>query len=566
MWSEATMRRIGFIHLILAALIVMLPMTVLSDIALAQGDRVDGGKLVVVFPRQESADAVSLDPIGYGVTYTNSILSAIYDQLVYEDPNSGEIVPGLASSWEISPDSKEYTFHLNKDAVWADGQPVTAEDVQYSLDRAIDPKNLPSNALVMFLISGYDHADIIDPKTVKVFMKFANRDFLQSGLARAYLGMVPKHYVEQVGFNAFGHTKPMGSGPFEFVEWKHGEKIVAKRNPKYIWGPKFTATAGHPPSIAAIEFRFIEDATTRLAALESGQVNAIQGMSPFDQDRIVKSGRYDVIIVRKNGAPGTIALNFQRSPTSELVVRQAMALALNRDDINKTVYADTNFPAYHLLEDKMGRFLNKDAAFPEQNVEKANKLLDDAGWKPGPDGIRVKDDKRLVVRSISAPDTQQAMTMVQAQMRAIGMDFTVRTVSSAQMLQIAAAPEGNYEAAWAIAQGRTNENPSVLRTLFHTESIPPGKGGSQNASRASIPEVDGLIEKAQASTDDAERAKLYGRAQKILTDQVTAIPLLSFNQNYAVVKGVHGIMSDARGTYTYYNDVWLDKSIQGRWQ
>jgi len=171
-----------------------------------------------------------------------------------------------------------------------------------------------------------------------------------------------------------------------------------------------------------------------------------------------------------------------------------------------------------------------------------------------------------VIRSVSAPDTEQAMVMIQSQLKAVGIEFTVRKISSAQILQLMTQPDGDYEAGWQTGQGRTNENPSVLRTLFHSESIPPGKGGSYNVSRIRSPEVDSLIEKAQAEANDTERAKLYGQAEKILTDQVAFIPILSFNQNYAVVKGVHGIVSDARGTYTYYNDVWLDKSIQGRWQ
>jgi peptide/nickel transport system substrate-binding protein len=527
--------------------------------------RSEGGELIVVFPKQEEADAKSMDPnIGGGATYVNSIYGAIYDQLVYQDPKTGEVVPGLAEKWETSPDGKQYTFHLKKEAKFHDGTPVTAEDVKFSFDRSVDPANLPGNATGISVMAAYKDSVVIDDHTLKVDLKQSSGSFLQSAMGRTYLAIVPKAYVQKVGPKVFGQEKPMGSGPFEFVQWKHGDSITVKRNPNYTWGPKFFETAGKAPSVETIVFRFIEDASTRLAALESGQANAIQGIAPFDQARLGNSGRYDVIEVKKNGQPGGLNLNTQRFPTSELEVRQAMALAIDRDAINKSVYAGTNFPSRYLLEEKMGKWLNKDAALPEQDIEKAKQTLEDAGWKVGGDGIRTKDGKRLVVKVVCGQDTQQALTLVQAQMKVVGIQFDVQAGSTAQVSTLTTGAAGDYNASWATAGGRTNEDPYVLRTLFHSESIPPGTRGTANASRVNLPEVDQLLEKASTTLDQTERQTLFNQVQKILVDYVAYIPLLSINQNFAVVKGVHGIVSDARGTYTYWNDVFLDKSLQGR--
>jgi peptide/nickel transport system substrate-binding protein len=241
-----------------------------------------------------------------------------------------------------------------------------------------------------------------------------------------------------------------------------------------------------------------------------------------------------------------------------------MALAIDRDAINKSVYAGTNFPSRYLLEEKMGKWLNKDAALPEQDIEKAKQTLEDAGWKVGGDGIRTKDGKRLVVKVVCGQDTQQALTLVQAQMKVVGIQFDVQAGSTAQVSTLTTGAAGDYNASWATAGGRTNEDPYVLRTLFHSESIPPGTRGTANASRVNLPEVDQLLEKASTTLDQTERQTLFNQVQKILVDYVAYIPLLSINQNFAVVKGVHGIVSDARGTYTYWNDVFLDKSLQGR--
>lgn len=532
----------------------------------AGGARSDGGQLVVVFPKQEEADAKSLDPnIGGGATYVNSIYGALYDQLVYQDPESGEIVPGLATSWEVSDDGLEYVFQLHPDATFHDGTPVTAEDVKYSLDRAVDPDNLPGNATSISIMAAYKESEVLGDKEIKVTLTEPSASFLQSALGRTYIAIVPKAHVESVGLEKFGQEAPMGSGPFTFVEWVHGDHITVERNPDYTWGPSFFETAGGAPSVESIVFRFIEDASTRLAALESGQVNAIQGISAFDQDRISSGGQYEVIEVRKNGQPGGLNLNTQRFPTDDLAVRQAIAYAIDREALNDTVYAGTNFPAYTILEERMGDWVNPDAVLPDQDIETAKQILDDAGWAEGADGIREKDGKRLTIVAVCGPDTQQALTLIQAQVREVGIELDVQSGSTAQVSTINTSPDGPYNISWATAGGRTNEDPYVLRTLFHSESIPPGTRGTANASRVNLPDLDALLEEASITGDVEARRALYNEAQQILVDYVAYVPLLSINQNFAVVSGIHGIVSDARGTYTYWNDVYLDASVQGRW-
>jgi peptide/nickel transport system substrate-binding protein len=525
-----------------------------------------GGQLSVVFPNQEEADAKSLDPnVGGGATYVNSIYGSLYDQLVYQDPTTGKPVPGLAT-WDVSSDGLTYTFHLNRAAKFHDGTPVTTADVKFSLDRSVDPKYAPGNATGTSVMAAYKESEIIDPATIKVTLKTPSANFLWSAVGRTYLAVVPKAYVEKVGIEAFGQQKPMGSGPFQFVEWQHGDHITVKRNPNYSWGPSFFKTSGGPALLDSIVFRFIQDPATRLAALTSGQSNAIQGIAPFDQAGLESNPQFAVIQVRKNGQPGGLNLNTQNAATDDLAVRQAISYAVDRDALNKAVYAGVHFPAYTLLEEKMGRWVNKDAVLPKTDVAKAKEILDAAGWAPGSDGIRAKNGKRLSLVAVCGQDLQQALTLIQAQVKAAGIDLQIQAGSTAQVSSLLQAPgNGAYNVAWSLLNGRTNEDPYVLRTLFSSKSIPGGSEGTANASRVNLPELDKILDQAAVTLDDDKRQDLYYQAQKTLVDYVGYVPLLSINQNWGVVKGVNGIFPDVRGTYTYFNDAWLDPSIQGRW-
>ena len=544
----------------LAAAIAGIVVLVASTAGGADGARVSGGQLVIAFPNNEAVDATSLDPnVGGGATYVNSIMGSLFDQLVYQDPKTGKVVPGLAQRWEISPDGLQYTFSLTSAARFWDGTPVTAEDVRFTLDRTVDKKYLPGNGYSSALMANYDRSVVVNPTTIRVFLKKPQTNFLPSVVGRTYLGIVSRAAAEKKGVPGFGEH-PMGSGPFEFVEWVRGDHITVKANPRYTWGPSFFETAGKGPSVERIVFRFIQEDSTRLAALESGQVNAILGIPPFDQPRFEKHPKFEMIRVRKNGQPGGVNLNTQRPPTSDLAVRQAISHALDREALNKAVAAGTNYPASHILEERMGEWVNPRARFPMYDPSKARQLLDQAGWVADKDGVRTKSGQRLELTGVCLPELQQTMTLIQSQLKDIGIQMSVQPGSSSQVVETVRS--GNYHVAWVIRAGWTNEDPYLLYSLNHSKNIPPK--GTSNTSRVTLPEVDTLLETAAITADPAKRRDLYYKAQERLVQYVPFVPLLSYNLNIAVVKGVHGLMPDIRGTYTYFNDVWIDRSLQGK--
>src|SRR5581483_7834240 len=309
-----------------------------------------GGVLTMAFPNAEAGDASSLDPEMVGGTYVHSILSTIYDLLVYQDPTDGSIQPGLAASWEVSPDGLVYTFKLQPNARFHDGNPVTAEAVRFTLERAVDPAYRPNNVASARLMIAYDHTEVVDDLTARVYLKEPQANFLPSVVGRTQLAIVSPRAVERLGVEAFGEN-PVGSGPYRFVEWVRGERIVVERNPDYAWGSPIFKHSG-PPLVDRIVFRYIPEPSTRLAALESGEVNAIDGVPEADQDRLARDSRFEIVEVRKNGTTGRLTLNNRAFPTSERAVRVALNQAIDKDAVNRNVYYGVHRPTRYLLEDR----------------------------------------------------------------------------------------------------------------------------------------------------------------------------------------------------------------------
>ncbi len=522
------------------------------DSASQAGTAQAGGTLTLAFPSPDAGDVRSLDPQVDGATYANTITPALYDSLIIQDPRDSSLQPGLAERWEVSADGKEYTFHLRRNVKFHDGTPLTAAAVKYTFDRSVDPKYRPQNSYPATLMVAYDHTEVLDDYTAKVYLKESQANFLQSAVARSYLGIVSPTAAERLGVPAFGEN-PVGSGPYRFVEWVHGSHVTLERNPDYAWSPPIFERQG-PPLVDRIVFRFIPEHSTRLAALESGEVNAIEGVPEADEARLESDARFEVLKFRKNGTTGRIDLNNAVPPTNERAVRIAINQAIDKEALNRNVYYGVHVPTRSILEEKMWA-MNPNALLPAYDPEAAKRTLDEAGWRLGPDGVRQKDGKRLELFGFAWYDIRPA-EVVQAQLQAVGIKLNVERMSRAAGLDRVNGMDWHlyFHQPW----GWTNEDPHILYTNFHSSNVPPL--ADSNRDKVNIPELDKLLEQAYQTLDSAKRQELYFQAQEIVAREAVAVLLISMYRNVAVRKGVHGIKSDIRGTYRYLHDVWIEPS------
>jgi peptide/nickel transport system substrate-binding protein len=291
-----------------------------SRSAACKGAPVHGGSLV--YERQ--AETETLDNLnvlnGNGDIFTYNL---IYNGLVRSDPTGGtQLQPALATKWTRSADGKTYTFTLRPGVKFSDGQPLTAEDVKWSLDRFGNPK---TNAAMSSVAIGYGSSKVIDAHTVQVHLTKPIAAFLYN--ISIWPGFIlPKNLVEKEGKAFYKH--PVGTGPFVVKEFVKGSHITFAPNPYYWEKGK--------PYLKSLRFNFATDSNSRILALRGGSAQIMDGV-PFSQINSLRSSKNIVIQSAKVPLFLGLWLNHARAPFADLNVRKAMQYAINREQIRTDI-------------------------------------------------------------------------------------------------------------------------------------------------------------------------------------------------------------------------------------
>lgn len=321
---------------------------------------------------------------------TAYVMALLFESLVGVSPIDGTVVPGLADSYEIAADGLTYTFNINPDANWHDGEPVTADDVVFSLDFARSGESV--YAYTTQMVDSIESYQAIDDKTVEIVASAPLATFLYD--VPGTLAVMPKHIWESVPFpewqNDPGSTgqdpsRVVGSGPFTFVEWVQGESTTLAKNESY-WNPR------EVPNVDEFIFRVLPDENTAVQALTTGEVDIFEGIPPAQVEDVQNSGTSQVQVydtLRFNWySPNQLLPIFQ-----DVAVRQALLYALDRQLIADEIYLGfaeqangtqpVLSPAY--APDEINTIYNYDP-------DLARQLLADAGWADADgDGTVEKD-------------------------------------------------------------------------------------------------------------------------------------------------------------------------------
>ncbi len=509
------MTRIATIVLVLFTCVAIAP-----SAALAQAK--PGGKLV--FAARQDID--TLDPHVTNRAATRKILIQFTDTLTVIDPKDGKVLPGLAESWDVSKDGKAYTFRLRKNVKFHDGTPFDASSVKFTFDRIQEPLGAPGVARAF--LGPYAGADVIDAYTVRVRLKQPYAPLLRM-VALSPLAPLSPTAVGKLGQDF--SRKPVGTGPFMVKEWVPTSHVTLVRNPDYAWPP---ATAGHhgPAHLEEITWRFVPEATTRTAVLQTGEAQIAEDLSYADVAAVEKNADLRVVRGVPAGTPWTIFPNVQRFPTNDRAVRRALHHAISKDAIVRVVFQGQSQPAAGLLQPPTPGFtpVNKEL-FP-YDPARAKKILDDAGWKPGADGIRVKDGKRLEILWIFGTNNgyEEMAPLIQGMTRDVGIDIQLREQPRVQMYEAwRKGDDGIGELNWWFP------DPSILTSNFHTSRLQ-----SFNPGRLSDPEIDKLLDQASAMVDEGPRMELYKKIQRMLVDMGAGIGLVDQVTIVGMRKDVQG--------------------------
>jgi peptide/nickel transport system substrate-binding protein len=398
-----------------------------APLASAQEKPKKGGTLTI----GRNHDADTLYPgrsTGLSAIATNFLL---YDGLVLHDFQM-KIRPALAEKWETSADGLTSTFHLRKNVKFHCGAPLTAQDVKEHFDRWIDPKeSVPTRAKMASL----QETRVVDDHTIVFKLKNPTLVFLNnvSQTEWGYASIPHAKHVNQYGKD-YGvvSASVCGTGPFRLKEWLKDDRMELTRNDDYAWGsPAYDNTAA--PWVDRILFRTLPEDASRAAELETGGIDLDIDVAPQHIPRLEGRGVKVTSIPRLSS--NHIGFNLEKDVFKDPRVRKAVAHAVNREQIVQFVMKGQADVSHGFLHPLVPGATPKEQMRPlmyEWSLEKSRRLFTEAGWTPGPGGIRQKDGRPLSATSFVFTELhERIVTPVQAQLRQVGFDLQLKRLEAA---------------------------------------------------------------------------------------------------------------------------------------
>jgi peptide/nickel transport system substrate-binding protein len=483
--------------------------------AIIRGARAQSGPGLTITWGEDDNSARTYDPRVSSSRHEGQAIVQVFDTLLASD-GSNKLYPGLATAWEVSPDGRAVTMKLRTDVSFHDGTPFDADAVKFTFDSIVDPK-LASEAAITQL-GPYDGCDVIDPHTVRVKYTEAFGAAL-ANFAENTLAPVSPTAVRKLGNQGFSRA-PVGTGPFRFVSWEDGRQVIMDRFDAYNWAPPFYGHSGKS-NVARIVHRFIPDASTRVAALEAGEIDLVDATPILDMKRLGDDKRYGTMTGNASGVPFGLELNGSRGIFQDVRVRRALAMAVDRPALCDDLFFGLIGPSYGCLSATTPTYWPGVEKMYPPDTKAAMALLDEAGWKPGPDGIRVKDGQRLSA-FYGAPPPLEPDTAVELQgiLRRVGFDLKVETITFARNQQLVF--DNNFDmlpVRWIQA------DPMCLENLFASSNIPTPGHYRYNWMHLADPKLDALFTAGRGEIDPVKRAAIYTEAQKLIMDTALWFPV-----------------------------------------
>lgn len=471
--------------------------------------------------------------------YINPLLSqtseadADLTQLIYSGlftyDSDGQAIEDLAERYEISEDKKTYKVYLKKDVKWHDGEMLTADDIRFTLNI------LKDKAYKSPLRSNWQGVSI--NQLDEYSMEFILDEPYFGFLSNLTVGILPKHIWENIAAEKFAladyNLRPVGSGPYKFFDFQKDSDgniltYELRAFPEYYKGK---------PHISKITFNFYFDENSN-SIIDDFNKKKILGMSSVASDNVkdiksIKSTKFYEINI-----PRYFSVFFNKSksvPLANSEVGKALSYATNRDEIISKVLDEKGVPIYSLFLPGTDEYTD-DLEKYSFNLDKANAILDESGWKKGEDGIREKDGIRIEFSLYTAdwPKLSQTADLIKEQWEKVGAKVNVVVLTAFDLTQNHMRPR-EYD---ALLLGQYNSLNSDPYSFWHSNhKRDPGL----NFAVFEDKEVDELLSSARENLNKEGRAEQYKQFQKILAEKVPAVFLYSSHYIYPVNKKVKGI-------------------------
>ncbi|MGW4091781.1 ABC transporter substrate-binding protein [Nocardia sp. NPDC004750] len=497
-------------------------------------------------------EATCIDPHVSAGDIVGELQRNVFDSLVAQKTD-GTFAPWLATAWQISDDSREYTFTLRRDVRFFDGRPFDAAAVQANFEHIVSPKTKSQYAAS--LLGPYAGTDVLDEYTVRVRFKSPNVPFLQAA-STAYLGFYsPAVLAEHPDDLCAGGRFAVGSGPFREVEVRRGQGMDFVRNDEYRWPPANARHTG-PAYLERLTVRVLTEDAVRTGSLRGGQVDVISDTPPTEIADLRRDGDFQLVNRNSPGVPYTYFFNVSKEPFSDIRARRAVGAAVDLDGIVKSVYFGEYPRAYAPLSPTTPGYDRAAEGRAGYDVATANRLLDELGYT-GRDaqGYRTRDGRRFSIglpyaSNLIRESRDVVAQAVQQELKKVGIELRLEPVDYGTYTNL--LKRNDYEMTGG-SWGRSD--PDVLATLYQSDRD-ARKGGS-NTGQVHDAGVDALLAQGRAGTDPARRYGFYQQAQQLILDQAYGLPVYVYNSNYAAASRVHDFALDANGWSKFY-DTWVE--------
>lgn len=497
-----------------------------------------GGTLVTV---QSAEPAVLVSGVNTS-TFIGTVSTKIHEGLLDYDFDL-KPRPALAESWAVAPDGKTYTFKLRRGVTWHDGKPFTAADVKFSLEE-IWKKLHPRGRATFSRVSAVE-----TPDSHTVVVKLSEPSPMMLAALSGYESQVlPKHIYEGKDYNTNpALNAPIGTGPFVFKEWKKGDYIRMERNPNYWDKGK--------PYLDAIIVRIIPDGAARAAALEKGEVQ-LGVFNPVPLADVKRLNALPHLKVETRGyeffAPMyMMEVNLRHEQLKDKRVRHAIMRALDRKFIVETIWFGFGKPATGPIASTSPFYTTQGVPQYPYDVARANKILDDAGYKRGPNNMRFKVS---VTFPPIQPEIARTAEYIKQALGRIGIEVELRNIDLATFIRQVYNYEFDLTQNWLYLL----PDPTLgVQRLYVSSNIKKGTPFA-NAAGYENKDVDAAFDAAQTEADVAKRKELFAQVQRLIQEDLPGFNLfeMSFMTVYNTRVVNHTLGAD--GPYGTFKDTYLE--------
>jgi glutathione transport system substrate-binding protein len=469
----------------------------------------------------------TLDPYDANDTLSQAVAKSFYQGLYGFDKDM-KIQPVLATSYEASPDAKVYTIKLRQGVKFQDGTDFNADAVKAVFDRVTDPA---SKLKRYNLFNKIEKTEVIDPYTVKITLKIPFSAFINV-LAHPSAVMISPTALKKYGKDIAFH--PVGTGPFEFVEWKQTDDLKVKKFAGY-WKKGY-------PKIDMIDWKPVVDNNTRAALMQTGEADFAFSI-PFEQAATLKASPKVDLIAAPSIIQRYISMNTLQKPFDNPKVREALNYAINKEALVKVAFAGYAVPSEGVVPPGVDYATPKLGPW-KYDPAKARELLKEAGY---PNGFET-----ILWSGYNHTTAQKIIQFVQQQLGQVGVKASVEALEAGQRVQrIESAPDPKTAPVRMLYIGwssSTGEADWAISPLLSGGSFPPKLF---NTAYYKNDNVDEDLQKALATTDRSEKSKLYEDAQKRIWADAPWIFLVTEKVVYARSKRLSGAYVMPDGSFSF---------------